>query len=154
MSPLQFRLHFPASCNDLPGIPCRESILTTHCLASAGCWNPNIGLQDLFTATFCISAESTMLTAWPNSVSSSLLSQLRWPPAQSGKNTLLNSGTGNPFNLILRSCLNNLDFLQIRASDWWALALSVPVQGKRFLFNDVSLSVNRSCFPSIPCLWL
>lgn len=50
--------------------------------------------------------------------------------------------------------LKSFEVPQIRAYDWWALALSVPGQSKRFLCKYVSLSVSPSCFPSIPCLWL
>lgn len=50
--------------------------------------------------------------------------------------------------------LKEFEFSQVRAFGGWGLALSVPVQNKTFLFNDASLSVNHSCFPSIPRLWL
>lgn len=90
-------------------------------------WAPDTGLQDLFAATFCISAEPT--PCWQHC-------QILWPTpfCPSGsirENTLLNSGTGDPFSRILRSCLNNLDFHKLEPLI--ALALHVPVQGKRFL---------------------
>lgn len=42
--------------------------------------------------------------------------------------------------------LKSFEVPQIRAFDWWALALSVPGRA------EVSLSVSHSCFPSIPSL--
>lgn len=146
MSVLSWHLWYPGVASFMhylsgPPPPCREPILTTHCLVSEDWWNPDLGLHGLFTATYAclVCRANTTSAALPDPATSSLLSQ--WHR--------------EPFRAILRPCLKNSSFHKLEPFfGGWGLALSVPVQNKKFLFNDASLSVNHSCFPSIPCLWL
>lgn len=121
-----------------PPPPCREPILTTHCLASEDWWNPDLGLHDLITAT-CACLQSQ------HHVGSTARFCDQLPFITVAQGTLPRHS---------QAVLKEFEFSQVRAFGGWGLVLSVLVQSKKFLFNDVSLSVNYSCFPSIPCLWL